>query len=69
MHPLLNHRGETPSTTLLRQMIGVVDRPRRLTPHEIELLRKSKEEITQVVRDLLAADRLGGNEATSGDSE
>lgn len=69
MHPLLNHRGETPSTALLRQMIGVVDAPRRLTPREIELLRKSKEEITQVVRDLFAADRMGGNETTSGDSE
>ncbi len=37
----------TPSTRLLNQKLGTSPEPRRLTPSEIALLRKSKQEIAQ----------------------
>ena len=37
--------GITPSTALLNQLIGKNPTPRMLTPSEIELLRRSKQEI------------------------
>ena len=41
--------GLTPSTAKLKRMIGTSPACRMLTPYEIELLRKSKREIDQVV--------------------
>lgn len=37
----------TPSTRLLNQKLGTSPGPRALTPSEIELLRRSKQEIAQ----------------------
>ncbi len=37
----------TPSTRLLNQKLGTSPEPRRLTPSEIELLRRSKQEMAQ----------------------
>ena len=37
----------TPSTRLLNQKLGISPGPRALTPSEIELLRRSKQEIAQ----------------------
>ena len=37
----------TPSTRLLNQKLGISPGPRRLTPSEIELLRRSKQEMAQ----------------------
>ena len=37
----------TASTRLLNQKLGTSPEPRRLTPSEIELLRRSKKEIAQ----------------------
>jgi hypothetical protein len=36
----------TPSTALLNQRLDTIQKPRMLTPFEIELLRKSKREMT-----------------------
>ena len=38
----------TPSLALLNRMIGTSPPPRMLEPHEIDLLRKSKEEVLRV---------------------
>lgn len=46
-----------PSAVKLRQILGTSPTPRMLTPYEIELLRKSKQEIDQVVGEVLAAKR------------
>jgi len=37
----------TPSTSLLNQKLGTLPAPRMLTPSEIELLRRSKQEIQE----------------------
>ena len=46
-----------PSAVKLKQMIGTSPAYRMLTPEEIELLRKSKREIDQVVGEVLAKKR------------
>ena len=46
-----------PSAVKLKQMIGTSPAYRMLTPEEIELLRKSKGEIDQVVGEVLAKKR------------
>ena len=46
--------GLTPSAVKLKQLIGTSPAYRMLTPDEIELLRKSKQEIDQVVGEVLA---------------
>ena len=46
-----------PSAVKLKQMLGTSPPCRMLTPYEIELLRKSKREIDQVVGELLAEKR------------
>ena len=46
--------GITPSVAELQRLIGPSPAPRMLTPHEIELLRKSKREMDQVVGEVLA---------------
>ncbi len=43
-----------PSAVKLKQLIGTSPACRMLTPEEIELLRKSKREIAQVVGEVLA---------------
>ena len=48
------HIGGTPSAVKLKQLIGPSPAPRMLTPYEIELLRKSKREMDQVVGEVLA---------------
>ena len=40
----------TPSLALLNRMIGTSPPPRMLEPHEIDLLRKSKEEVLKIVK-------------------
>ena len=44
----------TPSTALLNQMLGTSPAPRMLTPTEIELLQRSKQEVCEHVGELLA---------------
>ena len=46
--------GVTPSSAKLKRIIGTSPAYRMLTPYEIELLRKSKREMAQVVREVLA---------------
>ena len=46
--------GVTPSVAELKRLIGPSPAPRMLTPYEIELLRKSKREMDQVVSEVLA---------------
>lgn len=46
--------GVPPSVVKLQRLIGPSPAPRMLTPYEIELLRKSKREIDQVVGEVLA---------------
>ena len=46
-----------PSAVKLKRLIGPSPAPRMLTPEEIELLRKSKREMDQVVREVLARKR------------
>lgn len=46
-----------PSAVKLKQMIGTSPAYRMLTPEEIELLRKSKREIDQVVGEILEKKR------------
>ena len=46
--------GITPSAAKLKRIIGPSPGCRMLTPYEIELLRKSKREMAQVVREVLA---------------
>ena len=48
------HTRVTPSAAELQQLIGPSPAPRMLTPYEIELLRKSKREMDQVVGEVLA---------------
>ena len=43
-----------PSVAELQRLIGPSPAPRMLTPYEIELLRKSKREMDQVVGEVLA---------------
>lgn len=43
----------THSAARLKRLIGTSPAPRMLTPYEIELLRKSKQEIAQVVSEVL----------------
>ena len=45
--------GLTPSVVKLKRLIGTSPAYRMLTPDEIELLRKSKQEIDQVVGEVL----------------
>lgn len=40
----------TPSTILLNQRLGILPKPRMLTPYEIKLLRQSKQEIAKLLR-------------------
>ena len=42
----------TPSVAKLKQLIGTSPAPRMLTPYEIKLLRKSKQEIDQLVSEI-----------------
>ncbi len=49
----------TPSTKRLNDMIGVVSHPRRLTPEEIELLTKSKQEMARHFEYLMRARSMG----------
>lgn len=49
--------GLTPSTVKLKRIIGTSISYRMLTPYEIDLLRKSKREIDQVVGEILAEKR------------
>ena len=44
------HGSVTPSTALLNQKLATSNAPRMLTPSEIELLRRSKQEIAVQVR-------------------
>ncbi len=44
----------TPSAAKLNQIVGVSSAPRNLTPYEIDLLRKSKKEMAQVLREVSA---------------
>ena len=44
----------TPSTVKLKRLIGTSPACRMLTPYEIELLRKSAQEVAQVVGEVLA---------------
>ena len=46
--------GPIPSSAKLKRIIGTSPAYRMLTPYEIELLRKSKREMAQVVREVLA---------------
>ena len=50
--------GETarvsPSAARLKQILGTSPGYRNLTPYEIELLRKSKREMAEIVREVLA---------------
>ena len=48
-------RSPTPSVDKLNRLIGPSPTPRMLTPYEIELLRKSKREVDQVVGEVLAS--------------
>ena len=53
----------TPATALLKRLIGPSPAPRMLTPYEIALLRKSKEEIMQKVGEVLAdKDKTSGKQ-------
>ena len=47
----------TPSIAKLQQILGTSPACRMLTPYEIELLRKSKQEIDQVVGQVLSGKR------------
>ena len=49
--------GLTSSTIKLKRIMGTSPAYRMLTPYEIELLRKSKREIDQVVGEILAGKR------------
>ena len=53
--------GETarisPSAAQLKQILGTSPGYRNLTPYEIELLRKSKEEMDQITGEVLARQR------------
>ena len=44
----------TPSAARLKQIFGDSPTPRNLTPYEIDLLRKSKQEMAQVLREVSA---------------
>ena len=44
--------GLTPSVAKLKKLIGTSPAPRMLTPYEIELLRRSKQEIDQFVGEI-----------------
>lgn len=44
----------TPSTVKLKRIMGTAPVCRMLTPYEIELLRQSKEEVAEVVGQILA---------------
>ncbi len=46
--------GLTPSTAKLKRIMGTSPAYRMLTPYEIDLLRKSKREIDQIVGEVLA---------------
>ena len=46
-----------PSAVKLKRLIGTSPAYRMLTPDEIELLRKSVQEVAQVVREVLAGKR------------
>lgn len=45
----------TPSIATLNRKLGTSPAPRTLTPSEIDLLRRSKAEVAQVAREILAA--------------
>ena len=45
----------TPSIASLNRKLGTSPAPRMLTPSEIDLLRRSKAEVAQVAREILAA--------------
>ena len=49
------HTSVTPSTALLNRKLGTSPAPRMLTPSEIALLRRSKEEVDQVTGEVLAS--------------
>ena len=44
----------SPSADKLKQILGPSPTPRMLTPYEIELLRKSKREMAEIAREVLA---------------
>ena len=46
--------GVTPSTALLNRIIGTSPTPRMLTPYEIQLLRQSAQEMSQVAHEVFA---------------
>ena len=59
MEPNSKHGGKKtsimPSTALLNQKLGISPAPRMLTPSEIELLRRSKQEMAETYRTRKAA--------------
>ncbi len=52
------HTWISPSAAKLKQILGDSPAPRNLTPYEIELLRKSKKEMAQVLREVLAEKKV-----------
>ena len=46
----------TPSTALLNRRLGTSPAPRMLTPYEIELLQRSKREVSDVARETLLSE-------------
>ena len=46
--------GVTPSTALLNRILGTSPTPRMLTPYEIQLLRQSAQEMSQVAHEVFA---------------
>ena len=51
----------TPSIAALKRKLGPSPAPRMLTPSEIDLLRRSKAEVVQVSREILAAGAVPRN--------
>ena len=46
----------TPSTALLNRRLGTSPAPRTLTPYEVDLLQRSKREVSDRVRETLLSD-------------
>ncbi len=53
--------GLTPSVAELKRLIGPSPTPRHLTPYEIDLLRKSKQEVDQVSGEVFAGKTVAGD--------
>ena len=52
----------TPSAAKLKQILGDSPTPRNLTPYEIELLRKAARETAEVVSEVLAKEKVAGEQ-------